>query len=414
MPRPTKGGARAKPANRKKLRDSDLRAPTRGTVIERTFYTWDTAAPGLGLRTQTSGSRSFYVVYRHRHRRRTLYIGRAEIGLNVARGIAKGIVAEVANGRDPWAERKALEAAGTFEQLHADYLKRHARKHNKSWAQSDFLVRTYLLPAFGDKPAAEVTRADVRAVLGKVEDRPHLRTGIKAAASSVFSWALSEDIVPLNPCAGIKVAKSTERERVLEGDEFPKVWAAFDNAGSVKSAVLRTILLTACRPGEAEAMRFEHIRDGVWTQPGLPSKIWPGTKNGKTHEVFLSPEARRVIDEIYDGEWPESGYVYKSARGGHADIGDAMRKICGDLGIREKITAHDLRRSAGTLITGLGFSRESMDRILNHRAKGVGRIYDRNRYESENRAIWTALGRKVMELAEGHEESNVVPLSMKG
>lgn len=181
MPRATKSGAAAAPARRKKLTALDLRPPTRGTAVERTFYTWDSHTRGLGLRTQVSGAKSFYAVFRYRGQRRTYYIGSASIGLESARKVAGRVIQAAAEGRDMVAERKAERAAGTFKQLHDDFLKRHARKNNKSWAQSDFLVRKYLLPTWGSRPASEVTRADVRKVLGKVEDRPSLRTAIKAA-----------------------------------------------------------------------------------------------------------------------------------------------------------------------------------------------------------------------------------------
>ena len=44
---------------------------------------------------------------------------------------------------------------------------------------------------------------------------------------------------------------------------------------------------------------------------------------------------------------------------------------------------HDLRRTASTGITRLGFPRFVADRILNHTEQGVGRVYDRNDYLRE-------------------------------
>jgi integrase len=415
VPRPTKAGEPASKANKKVLGALNLRPPKRGTVIERSFYTWDAHTRGLGLRTQVSGSRSYYAVYRHRGRRCSYFIGNAaSISLEAARKIAGRVVQAAAEGRDMSAERKAERAAGTFKQLHEDYLRRHAKKANKSWAQSDFLVRKYLLPAWGDTPAKEVTRADIRRVLAKVEESPAHRTQVKAAASAVFSWALSEDLVALNPCSGIKTAKSTERERILSSDELPLVWGAFDSAGLVRSAALRMILLTGARPGEVEAMRFEHVRDGWWTQPGAPEPKtgWPGTKNGASHSVFLSPEVRAVIDAVHDGAWPVEGFVFPSSRRGNhvADLAGAMRKICANLKIESKLTPHDLRRSAASTITALQFTEQDMDRILNHQRKRIGRVYNRHDYRKENQAIWEALGRRVIEIAEGRPAANVVPM----
>ncbi len=49
----------------------------------------------------------------------------------------------------------------------------------------------------------------------------------------------------------------------------------------------------------------------------------------------------------------------------------------------EDFQIHDLRRTASTGITRLGFPRFVADRVLNHTEQGVGRVYDRNDYLRE-------------------------------
>lgn len=55
-----------------------------------------------------------------------------------ARKLAGKIMVEVADGKDPAANRKASRHAGTFEDLAKRYAK-HAEKKNKSWKRTDKL-----------------------------------------------------------------------------------------------------------------------------------------------------------------------------------------------------------------------------------------------------------------------------------
>jgi hypothetical protein len=56
---------------------------------------------------------------------------------------------------------------------------------------------------------------------------------------------------------------------------------------------------------------------------------------------------------------------------------------------------HDLRRTHGTTITGLGFGREAMNRIQNHKECGIGSFYDRYAYADENKRIMQSVETKL-------------------
>jgi integrase len=85
-----------------------------------------------------------------------------------------------------------------------------------------------------------------------------------------------------------------------------------------------------------------------------------------------------------------------------------MRDICKALGV-EKLTPHDLRRTHGSTITALGFGRDAMNRIQNHREGGIADVYDQHRYADENKRIMEAVANKIMSLI-GNVSDNVVVL----
>jgi integrase len=276
------------------------------------------------------------------------------------------------------------------------------------------LVARYATPSWGKLIAASITRSDVKELLRGIA-APVLANQVLAAISAVFSWAAKEEIVNANPCRGIDRNATRSRERVLSESELPKFWAAFDDAGLIVSSALKTILLTGQRPGEVRCMRREHIVDNCWWEmPGapVPSRNWPGTKNGEGHRVWLSALVRTLIAELSEDE-SASGFVFGGSRGGPVhNLDAAMRAISKRLRV-ERATPHDLRRTFSTKLTSLGFSRDALNRVTNHRDGGIASVYDRFSYVDETKHVMASVASRIMSLVEGQEANNVVPLGRR-
>src|SRR5262249_51603047 len=336
MPRPRKDGSAASPARKRKLTELFVK---RVRAEPRAFVVWDTHQHGLALKVQPTGARAYKTVYRYHNRPRWFHLGNARaISLGDARKLAARVMLQAAEDADPVAVRKAERGAGTFAELHSRYIDEFAKRRNKSWKQADALMSRYVLPRLGRHSAKSITRADVRAVIAKIDNAPILANQVLAAASAVFSWGVRMEVLPFNPIKGIERHEAKSRERVLSDREIKQFWEAFDAAGLIKSAALKTILLTGQRPGEVAHLRREHIVDGWWEMPGAPQpKLgWPGTKNGESHRVWLSAPARAVLDELNDGSDAATGFVFAGNRGKPvAGLPVAMRAICAAVGVNE-------------------------------------------------------------------------------
>ena len=378
-------GTPAAPVNKRRL--TDLFVATR-KAGERDELIWDLKQPGLALSIRTTGKKAWKVIYRHHGRPRWLHLGDIrKIGLADARRLAAKIVLDVIEGKDPAAERRAERMTGSFADLASQYVELYARKHNKSWRQAQALVRRHLLPRWGKLKADAVTRADVRAVMARI-DAPIVANQTLAAASAIFSWAIRQEILAVNPCKLVDRNPTTARERVLSDAELVALWPKLD-------AGLQLILLTGQRPGEVAAMQAAHIVDGWWQMPGKPVGDWPGVKNARDHRIALSEPAQALI-ERHVGE-----------RGSRSSV--LLKTLVAELGI-ERVTPHDLRRTCLTWITRLGFGRDAMDRIANHRTSTVTDVYDRHGYADEDKRIMAAVARHVIGVIEGTAASNVVSL----
>ena len=407
MPRPRRDGTPARAPNKRKLSDVYLK---KIKPQDRPFVVWDEYQRGLAVVVQPSGHMAWKTIYPFHGRPRWYHIGAVDaVSLTNARKLAGRVMFQVAEGKDPAAERRAERSKGTFEELATRYVEEYAKRKNKSWKQADWLVRRHLIPKWGKLQAADISRRDVKAMMARIE-APIVANQVLAAASAIFAWAIREEITKINPCALVERNETKERERVLADSEVPTFWAAFDDAGLVASTALKLILLTGQRPGEVAHMRREHIVDGWWEMPGdpVPTLDWPGTKNGATHRIWLSTPVQALLAEM-----PESGLVFAGPRGGAVKGLDAvMRDLCSKLAA-ERATPHDLRRTFSTKVTRLRFGKDAMNRVTNHREGGIASVYDRHDYADENKQIMEAVAAEIMRLVEGKPVDNVVELAAR-
>lgn len=288
---------------------------------KRTLY-WDTLQKGLALQIAPAGAKTYKLVYRFHGRPRWYTIGSVDaIGLREAREIARDKLADVVKGTDVQTERLAVRKAGTFAELAQRYLEEHAKLRLKSWRQSDYKIRAYLLPRWRNLNVAAITRADVQALFSHITNNgsPIAANQALAQAGAVFAWAIKKEVVdlPANPAYGVERNATRKRERVLSEAELPLVWEALDDVDPARASALRLILLTGQRPGEVQHMCWEHIdmgghrltddngrayvaTGGWWSLPGAPETAtgWPGTKNGQSHRVWLSKPAVAILVEM--------------------------------------------------------------------------------------------------------------------
>jgi integrase len=327
-------------------------------------------------------------------------------------------VLAVAEGKDPAAEKRAERGAGTFADLASRYVEEYAKKKNRSWKQAEALIRRHVLRRWGKLQASTVTNHDVEVMMEGIA-APIVANQTLAAVSAIFSWAVKKKILTATPCRNIERNPTTSRERVLSNTEVPPVWAAFDDVGLIVGTALKLILLLGQRPGEVAHMRHEHIKDGWWEMPGAPAPGvgWPGTKTGEAHRVWIPRPALALIAELADDneDRPRSGFVlpWQGGRPTRGGFDSAMRTICRKLQI-ERATPHDLRRTHGTTVAALGFGRDAMNRIQNHREGGIGSVYDRHSYADQNKRIKEAVAQHLVSLAElGMADGNVVQLGAR-
>jgi integrase len=358
----------------------------------------DELLPGFFLRVTPQGTRTFGIVYTTRDGRlRRCTLGPVgPVGLSEARARAKELRGAVAQGADPHgdqmkAKRQRLTAA-TVEDLVEAFL---ASKEALVWrpkTRQEFarILRVEVVPALGDQQPEEVKRGEIRALVDRLSDRaPVMANRVFEVTRRLYTWAIGKDLVETSPCVGLsKPSPETQRDRVLTEDEIRAVWAGCDAEPGIIADAFQLMLVTAQRRGEVLSMRWQDVDGSWWT---IPADL---AKNGLAHRVPLSQQALAILERVRkraSGPW-----VFPS-RTTDRPI-ENPQKAAERLRERSKVAdlrLHDLRRTAASLMTGMGISRLTVKKILNHAERDVTAVYDRHSYDPEKRTALDAWGRRL-------------------
>ncbi len=401
------------------VRTIDTLKPTPGHRVE---YP-DADVSGLALRVTPQGSKSWTLRYRlaggRSGRLRRLTLGAyPAVGLAAARTAARKALGHVAvSGTDPAAAKQAARQGETFADLAKDYLKFHAKRHKRSWEEDDRKINVELLPHWRARKVKDITRRDVRALVETIAERaPITANRTLALIRKMFNYAIGADWIEANVASLIpKPGREQSRDRVLTEDEIRTVWAACEAERPSLRALTRLRLVTAQRGGELQHMAWADVdlETGWWTIPGTV------TKNKMPHRVPLSPTAIDILKALQKNATADA-WVFAGKTGARplADVKHTGSRITArvkaarqaESGAVESFDfkAHDLRRTAASMMASGGIPRLTISKILNHAESGVTAVYDRHGYDPEKRAAldWWAL--KLQAILENKDAGKVL------
>lgn len=335
--------------------------------------------------------------------------------------------------------------------------KRAGRKDAGQYTREQF--ERHVFPSIGEIAAVEVRKTDVMTILDGLKSEGKLRTCnvLLADLKQMFAFALTREIVERNPLDTItkRHAGGTEalRERVLSIDEIANLAKLVPAARLNKRTELAiwVLLATGARIGElmgaawagkdtdaknlAAGPEAKDVKVGI---VDLVAKTWylHTTKNEREHTIHLSDFAIHQLERLHQlreiGEdYKPLPWVFPNSLGTGPvcvksfgkQLADRQRPSDKRMSGRSKQTeslmlpggkwtAHDLRRTAGTLMASLGISGDVIDECLNHVIESrVRRTYIRDRRPLEQARAFDALGERLEQIIRGKQTaSNVIQL----
>jgi integrase len=411
----TMGRAKRPTPPEKKLTSAVVRAKREGKRI--VVSLGDRHSPGLAARIGPTGDISWVLRYRQQGGRQVAITFEAE-SISAAREHARDVLAKarratVGAEADPWEarqrereeeQRRKTIGGDTVGELITRYLEdAEERLAPSTLVGYRSILKSNVLPALGKMRPAEVERAHVRALVDRVRREGHdtHANRVLASCKALFSWALEKDHLKVHPCAGLKASKEKPNERVYTDDELRAILAAA--RGTEVEHLVPLVLLTACRPGEARAARWEDVdtERKLWTIRATDTK-------GGTRPLPLTDAALAALPPKGDSEFlfpaptsggymdpPQKSIVLIRERSG-VDVGRLL---------------HTLRTTARTHIAKLGTPADIGERILGHVPSKIRGAYDHFDYVPQMRTALEAWAREVERIVKDEERrDNVVPM----
>lgn len=339
--------------------------PEKGQTLYR-----DTILRGLGLRVGAK-SKVFYVEGQVHHRTKRATIGRADvISVDAARKRAISILSDMADGKDPNAEkrREALEAitvGQAFDRFFAsrtsladstvDRYRRSCDLYLKDWRR---------------RPLTEISRQTILKRHQRIakENGEVTANNVMRHLRSVYNFtAAAHDQFPPNPVSILTQARAwfpeKRRRGVVGAHELPDWWSAVMEEPEYSRDFLLIALFTGMRRNEIASLRWDYI--------DLRERALhiPKTKNGDPLDLPLSDFLVDLFSERQKAT-RNSPWVFPSCgRKGHIV---ETKKFTARVGERSGIefTLHDLRRTFISVAESLDIPHYALKRLLNHRVGG--------------------------------------------
>jgi integrase len=269
---------------------------------------WDTLVPGLHVRARGL-SKAYFLYFRTKAgvERRPKLGDTTVLSIAQARDNARAMLAAVAEGRDPMAERTKAKSEPTMDEAWAE-VEANVYNCGKAWdREAKRLYELHASPKIGGVRVRALSVTEVRAMHVGMKATPFEANRTLAVVSKICSYGEGGGVewrAPgSNPCQAVARYPEPKRTRFAKPFELPKLRALLDREAETPArrpavAFIWLLAFSGARPSEIERAlpsMLERVdvkdvgRCGVLRIP-----------EGKTghRDVFLPPQAMRVIDTL--------------------------------------------------------------------------------------------------------------------
>ncbi len=333
------------------------------------YIAWDNDIPGFGVRVMPSSRKSFVLQYRAGRRSRRMVLGYVNVVTpEQARRMAIQHLAALRHGIDPLAERDAGRDAVTVGDLAARFDAEHIAVHLKPSTQKEYRrsLEKFILPFFGKRPIAEVSREEVASFHHKHRHVPYQANRCLEILSKMFNlaelWGLRPD--GSNPRKHIRKYREEKRERFLSAAELRRVGEVLremeEEGLELPSAIAAVMLLilTGCRLNEIMTLKWEYVD----LDAGVLNL--PDSKTG-AKTVYLGKPAMDTLRRLTP--LPHNPWVICGIKPGGRliDLQPFWQRLRARAGLKDA-RIHDLRHTFASAAVAAGQGLPMIGKLLGH------------------------------------------------
>jgi integrase len=373
-------------------------------------FEWDDDIPGFGVRARRGGSRVWVFQYRLGDKQRKITFGSVSaVSAQDARARAAILHAKVKMGEDPAGQKmeNRARASETFDRVLLPYLAfKKARVRSRSYNGIERHLKIHCKPLHGLQ-LASITQRNVAALLSRlaVSSGPTAANHTRASLSAFFAWSMKEGLVEDNPTVSTNRAVANgPRDRVLSDNELHDIWQALP--ASDYGRIVKLLVLTGCRREEIGGLRWCEV-DLDRALITLPAER---VKNGKEHELPLSPMAVAILQE-HRASAGLRDFVFGRGANGFQAWSPSKELLDQRLPGIQTWTLHDLRRTLSTRLHELGVPPHIVEATINHTSghkAGTAGVYNHARYTREKTTALTRWADYVLAVVEGRPVTDTV------
>jgi len=253
-----------------------------------------------------------------------------------------------------------------------------------------WVLRAYLLPAWGERDITGIRPADIVTLSGELRERergPSVVRAVEDTASRLFSFAVRRDYLETSPMTklerGERAKVASDDRRVLSHDEIARLLATTRNL--FERALLAVLLYAGLRQGELLGLQWRDIdhtqglirvrRQLQRPRRGQLATLAP-VKMHSERDVVLAPQLAALLAEhrLASSNSGENDFVFARLDGSplhYSRMNRILKRITTAAGV-DKVSAPVFRRTyASHLIIDLGLDAVRVQRQLGHSRTSV-------------------------------------------
>jgi len=170
----------------------------------------------------------------------------------------------------------------------------------------------------------------------------------------VLAWAKAEELIDFDPVRLRRILKALDARKQRRP----------------VARLIRFILATGCRPGEARMLRWDHVNMDAAVCQLPPDEHKTGRRTGTVRTIYLSADALAILRDLDAIDHTPAAYVFVSHRG-TPYTRDGFRAICKRLGFYP----YQLRHTAAQTWVDGGADLGTVGAALGHRSSDTTRKY---------------------------------------
>lgn len=378
-------------------------------------FLWDDDIAGFGVCAFPSGKKTYVIQFRKDGLSRRATIGKhGRLTPDQARSEAKKLLGAIETGENPIEKRREARAVRTFREVANDFLEMHVKAKRKGRTVETYqtLLDRHVLPAIGSKRVADIRRADVSTLHGKMKDTPGAANRAVALIKAIWNWSATKDEIAAadNPAKGIERYREHAKERFLTPGELARLgdalrqaeaiglpWAADETKPKAKHLAAKENRVTKIDPHAAGAIRLLiltgarlreilHLRHAdIDASRGIA--FLQDSKTGKK-PLYLSAAALEVIAGLPKVEGNPFIIVGRIEGQPRHDLNKPWAAVTRAAGL-EGVRIHDLRHSFASFGAGASLGLPIIGKLLGHSQAATTHRYAHLDADPMRRAVET-------------------------